>query len=51
MSADLGASCTNGNLDDQISQLMQCKPLSEPQVWALCEKAKEILMGKSNVQQ
>ncbi|KAK4749896.1 hypothetical protein SAY87_027345 [Trapa incisa] len=38
------------DLDEQISQLMQCKPLSEPQVRALCEKAKEILMEESNVQ-
>ncbi|KAF3578178.1 hypothetical protein DY000_02028549 [Brassica cretica] len=37
-------------LDEQISQLMQCKPLSEQQVRALCEKAKEILMDESNVQ-
>ncbi|TYG91156.1 hypothetical protein ES288_A12G240200v1 [Gossypium darwinii] len=27
------------NLDEQISQLMQCKPLSEQQVRALCDKA------------
>ena len=26
---------TNGDLDEQISQLMQCKPLSEQQVWFL----------------
>ncbi|KAK4777212.1 hypothetical protein SAY86_005900 [Trapa natans] len=38
------------DLDEQISQLMQCKPLSEPQVRALSEKAKEILMEESNVQ-
>ncbi|KAF3572514.1 hypothetical protein F2Q69_00062082 [Brassica cretica] len=38
------------DLDEQISQLMQCKPLSEQQVRALCEKAKEILMDESNVQ-
>ncbi|KAJ6870671.1 LOW QUALITY PROTEIN: hypothetical protein NC652_036354 [Populus alba x Populus x berolinensis] len=38
------------DLDQQIEQLMQCKPLSEPQVRALCEKAKEILMQESNVQ-
>ncbi|KAK7337370.1 hypothetical protein VNO77_17938 [Canavalia gladiata] len=38
------------DLDDQISQLMQCKPLSEQQVRVLCEKAKEILMDESNVQ-
>nr|AAD10854.1 serine/threonine protein phosphatase 2A-3 catalytic subunit [Arabidopsis thaliana] len=38
------------DLNEQISQLMQCKPLSEQQVRALCEKAKEILMDESNVQ-
>nr|KJB61942.1 hypothetical protein B456_009G392700 [Gossypium raimondii] len=38
------------DLDEQISQLMQCKPLSEQQVRALCDKAKEILMKESNVQ-
>ncbi|KAG8504009.1 hypothetical protein CXB51_002305 [Gossypium anomalum] len=38
------------DLDEQISQLMQCKPLSEQQVRALCDKAKEILMEESNVQ-
>ncbi|KAB2048524.1 hypothetical protein ES319_A13G118300v1 [Gossypium barbadense] len=27
------------DLDEQISQLMQCKPLSEQQVRALCDKA------------
>ncbi|XP_040941050.1 uncharacterized protein [Gossypium hirsutum] len=29
---------------------MQCKPLSKQQVRALCDKAKEILMEESNVQ-
>ncbi|CAA0808878.1 Serine/threonine-protein phosphatase PP2A-3 catalytic subunit [Striga hermonthica] len=48
--ADLVAESTHGNLDEQISQLMQCKPLSEPEVRGLCEKAKEILMDESNVQ-
>ncbi|KAH1067925.1 hypothetical protein J1N35_032912 [Gossypium stocksii] len=41
---------SHGNLDEQISQLMQCKPLSEQEVRALCDKAKEILMDESNVQ-
>ncbi|KAI3461879.1 hypothetical protein Pfo_018542 [Paulownia fortunei] len=40
----------SGNLDEQIAQLMQCKPLSEQEVRVLCEKAKEILMDESNVQ-
>ncbi|KAG6395087.1 hypothetical protein SASPL_145679 [Salvia splendens] len=50
MSADLVAENTHGNLDEQIAQLNQCKPLSEPDVRTLCEKAKEILMEESNVQ-
>ncbi|KAL3571350.1 hypothetical protein D5086_025254 [Populus alba] len=50
MSLDSVATNTHGNLDEQISQLMQCKPLSEQEVRALCEKAKEILMDESNVQ-
>ncbi|XP_075487765.1 serine/threonine-protein phosphatase PP2A catalytic subunit-like isoform X5 [Primulina tabacum] len=50
MSADLGESSTHGNLDEQIDQLMQCMPLSEPEVKTLCEKAKEVLMEESNVQ-
>ncbi|KAH1236793.1 Serine/threonine-protein phosphatase PP2A catalytic subunit [Glycine max] len=41
---------SHGNLDEQISQLMQCKPLSEQEVRVLCDKAKEILMEESNVQ-
>ncbi|ONL94065.1 Serine/threonine-protein phosphatase PP2A-4 catalytic subunit [Zea mays] len=39
-----------GGLDAQIEQLMQCRPLAEQEVKALCEKAKEILMEESNVQ-
>ncbi|KAJ6849217.1 serine/threonine-protein phosphatase PP2A catalytic subunit [Iris pallida] len=39
-----------GNLDEQIAQLMQCKPLSEQEVKVLSDKAKEILMEESNVQ-
>ncbi|KAK4380257.1 hypothetical protein RND71_002119 [Anisodus tanguticus] len=44
------SSAGHGNLDEQIAQLMQCKPLSEQEVRGLCEKAKEILMEESNVQ-
>ncbi|XP_019242151.1 PREDICTED: serine/threonine-protein phosphatase PP2A catalytic subunit-like [Nicotiana attenuata] len=44
------SSASHGNLDEQIAQLMQCKPLSEQEVRGLCEKAKEILMEESNVQ-
>ncbi|XP_043807131.1 serine/threonine-protein phosphatase PP2A catalytic subunit isoform X2 [Manihot esculenta] len=50
MSLDSVPSNTHGNLDEQINQLMQCKPLSEHEVRTLCEKAKEILMEESNVQ-
>ncbi|PWA51532.1 hypothetical protein CTI12_AA462740 [Artemisia annua] len=49
MSVDL-ASNTHGNLDQQIAHLIQCKPLNEPEVKTLCDKAKEILMEESNVQ-
>ncbi|KAF0912882.1 hypothetical protein E2562_019465 [Oryza meyeriana var. granulata] len=48
MSVDGGGGC--GGLDTQIEQLMQCRPLAEQEVKALCEKAKEILMEESNVQ-
>ncbi|KAH9740707.1 serine/threonine-protein phosphatase PP2A-4 catalytic subunit [Citrus sinensis] len=50
MSLDSVPSNSHGNLDEQIAQLMQCKPLSEQEVRVLCEKAKEILMDESNVQ-
>ncbi|KAH9789215.1 serine/threonine-protein phosphatase PP2A-3 catalytic subunit [Citrus sinensis] len=48
MSLDSVPSNSHGNLDEQIAQLMQCKPLSEQEVRVLCEKAKEILMDESN---
>ena len=38
-------------LDEQIQTLLTCKPLPENQVQALCDKAKEILINESNVQQ
>ena len=47
---------TKHNLDDikyidsQIATLMECKPLPETEVKMLCEKAKEILVNESNVQ-
>ncbi|KVI08294.1 serine/threonine-protein phosphatase PP2A-2 catalytic subunit-like isoform X1 [Cynara cardunculus var. scolymus] len=50
MSLGPAVSSANGNVDEYISQLMQCKPLSEQEVRVLCEKAKEILMVESNVQ-
>ncbi|PIA60001.1 hypothetical protein AQUCO_00400705v1 [Aquilegia coerulea] len=50
MSVDPVSTHSHGHIDEQISQLMQCKPLSEQEVRTLCEKAKEILMDESNVQ-
>ncbi|KAK8637690.1 hypothetical protein V6N13_136157 [Hibiscus sabdariffa] len=41
---------SHDNLDKQISQLMQCKPLSEQEIKQLCDKAKGILRDESNVQ-
>ncbi|WOL04218.1 serine/threonine-protein phosphatase PP2A catalytic subunit isoform X3 [Canna indica] len=41
---------SHGSLEEQIAQLMQCKPLSEQEVRVLCEKAKEVLMEENNVQ-
>ncbi|KAF6017533.1 PPP2CA [Bugula neritina] len=38
-------------LDQWIEQLYECKQLTESQVKTLCEKAKEILMKESNVQE
>merc|ERR1712166_1419070 len=37
------------NLEVQIATLLECKPLPEEAVKALCEKAKEILINESNV--
>lgn len=37
-------------LDGHIAKLLQCEPLAEADVKALCEKAKEILAEESNVQ-
>jgi serine/threonine-protein phosphatase 2A catalytic subunit len=39
-----------GYLDKSIGGLLECKPLPEDQIKALCEKAKEILVNESNVQ-
>ena len=38
------------NLDEQISDLFNCKFLPENEVNALCEKVKEILIKEDNVQ-
>ena len=38
-------------LDSWIEQLMECKKLAETIVKTLCEKAKEILINESNVQE
>uniref|UniRef100_A0A0G4FZN7 Serine/threonine-protein phosphatase n=1 Tax=Chromera velia CCMP2878 TaxID=1169474 RepID=A0A0G4FZN7_9ALVE len=37
-------------LDQQIEKLLDCKPLPEPEVRVLCDKAKEILREEENVQ-
>ncbi|MCO5586325.1 hypothetical protein L7F22_040264 [Adiantum nelumboides] len=39
-----------GDLDRQIQQLMDCKPLSEVEVRALCDQARAILAEEWNVQ-
>jgi len=38
-----------GFLDTQIASLLECKPLSEDRIKALCEKGKEILVNEKNV--
>lgn len=38
------------DLDRQIGQLMDCKPLSENEVRTLCEQAKGVLIEEWNVQ-
>lgn len=38
------------DLDGQLKQLWQCKPLKESQVRELCNKAKELLIEESNIQ-
>lgn len=38
------------DIDAQIEALMKCQPLPEPEVKALCDKAREILVEESNVQ-
>lgn len=45
MSADLIAPTTHGNLDEQISQLMQCKPLSETEVTLLLLASSSYFLG------
>ncbi|XP_022884365.1 serine/threonine-protein phosphatase PP2A catalytic subunit-like [Olea europaea var. sylvestris] len=42
-------SIAHGNIDEQISQLVDCKPLPEQDLFSFCFKAKEILMEESNV--
>ena len=37
-------------LDRQIKELMECKPLTEAEVEELCDKAREVLLSESNVQ-
>lgn len=36
-------------LDQQIARLLDCSPLPEDNIKALCEKAKEILVNEKNV--
>lgn len=40
----------HGDLDRQLEQLMECKPLSEAEVKILCEQARAILVEEWNVQ-
>ena len=37
-------------LDEMIARLLECNPLPEDTIKALCEKAKEILVNEKNVQ-
>ncbi|CAI0549557.1 unnamed protein product [Linum tenue] len=41
---------SQADLDRQIEHLMQCKPLSEAEVKALCEQARAVLVEEWNVQ-
>lgn len=38
------------NVEEMIQTVMKCKPISEPQLLQLCEKAKEVVEKESNVQ-
>ena len=38
------------DLDGWVSKLLGCTPLSESEVMALCDKAREVLVEESNVQ-
>lgn len=41
---------SHADLDRQIEQLMECKPLSEADVKTLCDQARAILVEEWNVQ-
>lgn len=41
---------SQADLDRQIEHLMECKPLPEAEVKALCEQAKSVLVEEWNVQ-
>ena len=41
---------SHGDLDHQIAQLMECKPLAEGEVKTLCDQARAILVEEWNVQ-
>jgi len=46
-----GSSSLVGSLDEQIERLKRCEYLKESEVKLLCQKAREILVDESNVQQ
>lgn len=41
---------SHADLDRQIEQLMECKPLTEAEVKTLCDQARAILVEEWNVQ-
>jgi serine/threonine-protein phosphatase 2A catalytic subunit len=43
-------SASINDLDRYIATLMDCKPILESEVRALCERAREIFYNESNVQ-
>ena len=45
-----GAQNTNADLDRQIDQLKRCECIKESEVRDLCNKARDILLEESNIQ-
>ena len=43
-------SVTNADLDRQIEQLKRCECIKESEVRDLCNKARDILLEESNIQ-